>query len=249
MPKNNAKKWMIIAVIFTLIGAAVTYAGFALDKTDTFWMIPVGLVLAITFLICIFVFASQSRRLERMFKHEELLARWTFDMAQQQQKAEAEFKARKKSNRILILIVIAFFVIIGGLFTAFGFDDLEDAAGFLLVMLGMMILICIAAWIAPIMSYRKMRNSQPEVYVGPYGAWVLGEYVQWKAPMTRPIQVVFEPGQAGAQINVQYEIFQRYGYQQHDCRIPSPPGCENEAFSVANKIAEANNVNLSVASA
>lgn len=242
MPKNNAKTWMIVSIVLTLIGAAMVWFGLTEESGDYIWMVMVGLLLGLTFFICFFIFLSQARRLNRMFNREELLAHWAFDPAGQRQKATDEYQARKKSNRILLMIVVGFFVVIGGLFTAFGFDDIEDAAGFLLIMLGVLVVICLAALIAPGVSYRKMLRSPPEVYVGPFGAWVMGEYVQWKAAMTRPTQVDFAQVEQAAVITVHYQIIQRYGPQMHECRIPVPAGSEQEAFNVANQIAAANGI-------
>ena len=242
MPKNNAKKWAIISIIITIIGIVMTAAGFMLDNYDFFWMIMVGLLLGLTFLICFFIFIGQARRLDRMFNNQDLLVHWTFDSSQQLVKAEAEYKARKKRNRILLLIIIIFFVVISGFFLAFGFDDFDDAGVFLAIMGGTLLIICIAALSAPGAAYRKMKNSPPDVFVSPFSAWVMGEYTQWKAPMTRIVGVHFINIEGNLFIEVQYEILQRYGYQQHVCHIPVPVGCEQQAGWVAQSIASANSV-------
>lgn len=242
MPKNNARTWMAVSIVLTLIGAAMVWFGFTEESGDYIWMVMVGLLIGLTFFICSFIFLSQARRLSRMFNREELLAHWVFDPAGQRQKATEEYQARKKANRILLLIVVAFFVVIGGLFAVFGFDDVEDAAGFLLIMLGVLAIICLAALVAPGVTYRKMLRSEPEVYVGPFGAWVMGEYVQWKAAMTKATRVDFESAGQSTVITVHYQIMQRYGPQMHECRIPVPAGSEQEAFNVASQIAAANNI-------
>ena len=246
MPRNNAKRWAFISLVITLIGVLLLFTGITRDDSDYMWMIIVGFMLALTFLICFFVFLSQARHLDRLFSREELMAHWFFDQGQHLQKAQQEYEARKKGNRAILLIIIAFFVVIGGLFAVFGFDDLEDAAGFLLVMFGIMVLISLVALLAPGAAYRKMIRSVPEVYVGPFGAWIMGEYVQWKAAMTRPRQVVFEQlppeeGQ-GVRIAVHYEIRQRYMWQPHVSRIPVPAGQEQVAYQVAMNIATANQI-------
>lgn len=244
MPRNNAKRWAVISLIIAALGTIMTAAGFMLDDSDFYWMIMVGLMLGLTFFICFWVFLSQSRRLSRLFNREELMAHWAFDIAEQQQKALEEFQARKRTNRILLTIVTIFFVLIGGLFTVFGFDDLEDAAPFLLVMFVIWLIICIAALAAPRAAYKRMSSSVPEVYVGPFSAWVMGEYVQWKAPMTRARQIEFIRQGTGVAIGVHYQIRQRYGWQDQICRIPVPFGREQEAWSVAANLAAANQIQL-----
>lgn len=243
MPKNNARKWTMISIILTLAGALMCAAGIILDEYDFYWLILVGLLVGLTFLILIFVFGAQARRLDRLFNHEsELLAHWTFDLTQQRQKAEKEYQARKAGNRILLLVVISFFVVIGGLFLAFGFDDLSDAGVFLVIMLGVLGLIMLAALLAPRAAHKRMLRSSPEVYVGPFSAWVLGEYTQWKAPLTRLNRVLLTKDKQDLVIDIDYSIWQRYGYQQHHCRIPVPAGQEDEAGRAAMNIASANRV-------
>ncbi len=242
MPKNNAKKWAVIAIVLAAVGVVMTVLGFILDDMDYYWMIFVGLILGITFFICFFIFLAQAKRLERMFTQEELLAHWSFDVSEHFQKAEEEYHARKRSNRMLLSIVIAFFVLFTAIFTVLGFDDVTDASTFLLIMAGTLALICAVALLAPGMAYRRMKQSLPEVYVGPFGAWIMGEYVQWKAPMTRFNSVTFERGKSGVVISVSYDIFQRFGYQNHICRIPVPADREQEARKVAQDIAVFSNV-------
>jgi len=242
MPKNNAKKWAIISSILTIIGIIMVIAGILLDDYNFYWMIMVGLLLGLTFLICFFMFIGQAKRLDRMFQKKELLAHWTFDTTEQMVKVEAEYRERKKRNRALLLIVVAFFVVISGIFVVFGFDDLEEALGFLAIMGSVLLLIVIVALAAPGSAYRKMKKSPPEVFVSPFSAWVMGEYTQWKAPMTRITGVSFISIESNLFIEVQYEILQRYGYQQHVCHIPIPVGSEEQANWVAQTIASVNNV-------
>jgi hypothetical protein len=243
MPKNNAKTWTFISIILTLIGALMCVAGFQLDDTDWFWLIIVGFIVGLTFFILIFVFASQARRLGRLFNRQgELLAHWTFDMTQHTEKAEKEYQARKTGNRKLLLIIVAMFVIISGLFLVFAFDDISEAGFFVAIMLGALTIIILAALLAPGIAYRKMLASSPEVFIGPVSAWVMGEYTQWKAPMTRLNKVLLMNNAGSLIINIDYSILQRYGYQQHDCRIPVPAGREAEALQVATTIAGINQV-------
>lgn len=239
MPKNNAKKWAIIAAVITLAGIGLAAGSLSIGEGDNFGLFMIGLLLAITFFICFFVFIAQSRRLDRMFRQEELLVHWQFDKTEQMVKIEEEYAAKRKFNRTMLLVILAFFVVIGGLFTVFGFDDFEDAAGFLLILLGVFAIIAAAALLAPGMSYRKMRNSPPDVFVGPFGAWVMGEFTLWKTAMTQPRQVSCQGRTGTLRIEVEYEIWQRSGWQKHTCRIPVPAGRETEAEAVAARIAQA----------
>jgi hypothetical protein len=171
------------------------------------------------------------------------LAHWTFDQGEQQQKVETEFNERKSYNKILIGIMTFFFVVIGGAFLIFGFDDDDEALFFGIIMGSVLLLLFVVAFTAPIISYRRMKAAVPEVYVSPYSAWVMGEYSQWAAPMTRLTGVNLQHHPDGAVvIAVHFEIFQRTGPQEHVCRIPVPKGKEAEGNDVAQQIAAVNGV-------
>lgn len=247
MPKNNARRWMVISVIITVISFFMIVAGFVLDDYNYYWMIMVGLMLGITFFICFFVFLSQARRLDNLFKNIDLLAHWRFEPAEQRQKVETEYRERKSYNKMLIAIMTFFFVVIGGIFIVFGFDDPDDALFFFLMMLGILILLFVVAFTAPVLMRARMKKSPPEVFVGPFGAWVMGEYTQWNAPMTTLTDVALVNDEETGElvIAVNYEIIQRYGPQLNCCRIPVPRGKEAEAREVALKISQLNNVPFS----
>jgi MFS family permease len=242
MPRNNAKRWTIMSVIIFVIGIAMIIGGIVLDEYDFYWMIFVGAVLALTFLICFFMFVSQAKRLDRLFKGKDLLAHWVFESSEQMKKAETEFREKKERHKIMLLVIGFFFVVITAIFAIFGFDDLEEAAGFIGLMAGVLAFISLVALITPYTSYNKMKKAIPEVFVGPYSAWVMGEYTQWKAPMTRITGISYQTGKTGAVIEVGFIIFQRYGPQPHVCRIPVADGHEDEALRLAKNMAVINDV-------
>jgi hypothetical protein len=240
MHKNNMKFWTGFSIVMAVIGLGLTVAGIALGQMDTFWMLYAGIILVATFTICTFLFLGQAKRLSRMLDGKDLLAHWVFGQNEQQENAREEFAARKQINRGLLMIVTAFFVVIGGAFVVFGFEDFEEASGFLLIMGGVLALVWLVALLAPVIAYRRMKDAPAEVFVGPFGAWVMGESVQWRAPMTKPVSVAFEHVKDGALITVVFDVFARFGYQQHSFRIPVPKGREREGYDAAQRIAEVN---------
>lgn len=243
MKKNNPRRWMIASIVITMISAVMVFFGFALDDYNFFWMIMVGLLLGITFGILIFVFYKQAKLLDNMFSNVEVLAHWTFDQKEKLEKAETEYQERKSFNRIIIGITTFFFVVISGLFLMFGFDDADEAIFFALLMLAVLILLLVAAFAFPIISYRRMLAAIPEVYVSARSAWIMGEYFQWVAPMTKINGVNLVTSDDGeVVIAVHFEIYQRHGPQYHICRIPTPNGKSEEAKSVALQIASLNDV-------
>jgi hypothetical protein len=89
-----------------------------------------------------------------------------------------------------------------------------------------------------------MRRSVPEVFIGPYSVWVMGEYTQWKAPMTKITSVSLLSEDSGSVIEIGYFILQRYGPQPHTLRIPVPEGKEEEAARISENLAAINDVSF-----
>jgi hypothetical protein len=243
MPENNAKRWTIGSMITTVISIVMMITGILLNDYNFFWMIIVGLLLGITSIICFFMFSNQAKRLEAMFKNTELLAHWSLGTKEQLEKAEEEYKERKEHNKVLITVMTIFFVLIGGFFLLFKFEDGEGRLLFSAIFFGVLILLYIVSFATPRISYKHMKKSVPEVFVGPYSAWVMGEYVQWKAPMSRISDVSLLHTERGdLVIEVNFWTLQRYGLLPQSCRIPVPVGKEEEANKVAQTIASINNV-------
>lgn len=234
---------MIASIIITVVSVLMVIFGFALNDYNFYWMIMVGLMLGITFAIFIFVFYKQAKLLDNMFSNVEVLAHWTFDQNEKLEKAETEYQERKSFNRMLIGIITFFFVVISGFFLMFGFDDADEAIFFVVMMFSVLVLLFIVAFAFPIISYRRMLAAIPEVYVSSQSAWIMGEYFQWVAPMTRINEVNLLTSDHGeVVIAVYFEIYQRTGPQYHICRIPIPDEKLEEARAVARQIASTNDV-------
>ena len=241
--QNNAKRWVIMSIIFMLIGIAMIVAGAVIGEMNYYWMIYVGAILFLTFFICFFMFIRQARNLDSMLKGTGLLAHWRFKENERLQRAAEEFLQRKTSNKVMLLVIIAFVVIIGGLFAIFGFGNSKDAIFFIVVLLGIQILISLAAILIPRARYNKMKEAAPEVLISPFGAWIMGEYFQWKAPLTRITSVQFaKDREDNYTITVNFTIWQRFGPQKLQCRIPVPKDTVTEAETIASDIAKINKV-------
>ena len=244
MLKNNARKWANFSIFITIAGLIMIIAGITIDDYDYYWMIFVGLILFLTFLICFLIFSSQARHLEKMFRGENILAEWSFDQSNQLLKAEEQYLKSKQRNKILLGIVAFFFVVISALFAVFGFDSFEDAAGFLGIMLAVLLLISLVALTAPGFAFRRMQKAPPLVFISREGAWVMGEFAKWKGAMSSTHYVEYILDRRKAVIIVHFSIFQRYGFQRHECRIPVPDGRADEAQMVAAEIARYCNAEL-----
>ncbi|MEI6102256.1 MAG: hypothetical protein WCP73_10485, partial [Eubacteriales bacterium] len=171
MLRNNAKTWRNASIIIALGGTGLMVAGILMDSMDTMWMILVGLMIAVTFFICIGVFARQARELDELFGGEGLLAHFIYGQDEADGRIQSETKTRTKSNRILLGIIGLFFAVITILFVLFGFDSPEDAVGFVILMAIVFGIIALAALLAPGFFRKKAQRSPREAYIGIKGAW------------------------------------------------------------------------------
>lgn len=238
--KNNAKTWRNGSIIIALGGSGLTVAGIVLDSMDTMWMILVGLMIAITFFICIGVFARQARNLDELFGGEGLLAHFIFGQTEAEGRIQSETKARTKSNLVMLGIIGLFFAGFTALFVLFGFDSPEDAVGFVILMAIVFGIIALAALLAP-GSFRKNAEKSPhEAYIGIKGAWSMGEYVVWDTFLTKLTGIGLSSGEDGLlNIGISYVRWQRHGWQVCDFRIPVPQGKELLAEKTVHAIAQA----------
>ncbi len=237
MKRNMMKRWVIASVILCLVGIFMIFYGVIRDDYDHYWMIMVGLMIFLTFFICFFIFIRDAKRIEEIFKEKKILAHWVFSDYEKEEKSEKIIKEQKKRNKSILLVISLFFVLFIVLFDIFAFDDSEDALMFTEMMLAVLVIVSLAAYLSPIAARKRMEKSVPEVYVGIYDAWVMGEYVRWKNRFrnVRTVQI-----DTAIFIEVSYFIRQRYGVQDHVLNIPIPSEFIEDAQRFVQDIDQAN---------
>lgn len=245
MLRNNAKICRNVSAAIACGGAALLIAGILLDSMDTMWMILIGLIVSVTFFICVGVFAKQAGNLEDMFRGDGLIARFRFDPGEATHRISSEEKTRKKINRFLLSVIGACFAGFTILFVIFGFDSPEDAVFFVILMASVFGIILLAALTAPGAWKKRAGRSAGEVYIGVKGVWSFGEYLVWDAMLTRLAGIGFREDEVGfSEIVVTYQRMQRHGWQTSDYRIPVPRGQEEEGRRAAQEIARAHRLVL-----
>jgi hypothetical protein len=237
--RNIAKTWRNASVIIACAGLALTVAGIWMDSMDTMWMIMVGLMIAITFFICIGVFARQAKNLDELICGKGLLAHFTYGQ-EAEERIQSETVTRKKSNRAILGIIGLFFAALTILFAVFGFDSPKDALWFIILMACVFCVIALAALLTPRFYRKKAQRSPHEALIGVRGAWALGEYVVWDTFLTRLTSVGLLAGEGGLlNIGVTYMRWQRRAWQVCEFRIPVPRGKELLAQKTVHAIAQA----------
>lgn len=244
MPINNAKRWSFVSGIITVISIFMIVIGVILSDVNSYWMIYVGAILGVTFLFFTVIFIRQAKRLERLFKGDELLAHWIFELDDRDKKIQKEFENKKGLHLMMLVVIGTLFLLITGLFVIFGFDDFSDALGFMILMGGIFLVVSAFALITPYISYHKNKKSTPQIFIGPYSVWMMGEYTQWKAPFIKITGIVYGKSEVGNAIEIHLNIYQRFGPQPHLVFIPIPKGKEEEGLRIAQNLSVINSVSF-----
>jgi len=250
MPKNNMIFWTLFCAFCALLGLGLLATGILINEMETMWMVVLGFFLMVTFVICTLLFWKQARLLRQMFEGKRLLAHWVYSKEKAVQHAQGEKVRRAKANLLLWLIIAGFVVFFSVLFVVFGDMDEDGIRFFLSIMGGVLAIIGLAAWLAPILAERKIKRSVPEVFIGEFAVWAFGEFDIWNSAMTqfRSVstgQITEEDGsplagEVSRKIEIVYEQGNRYGYQERKVLIPIPIGKEQEAEEVVRRILDAN---------
>jgi len=252
MPKNNMKFWTIFSLISSIIGLILLFTGISINEMDSMWMIMVGFLVFITFIICTLIFWRQSVQLKGMFEGKNLLVHWVYSREKAKDRAKQEKNIHKKNNWIILLTIAAFVVFFSILFLIFGDMDEDESIMFLSIMGGVLAVCAFAAFISPFFTAKTIRESVPEAFISERSSWVMGQFDIWKGAMSKlnGVQIVpyiqdeesFEiTGQKFEfQMEITYEYLQRYGYQKRTVRIPVPKGEEKKALQTVQTIAKAN---------
>lgn len=193
--------------------------------------------LALAAAITAAIFTARARILGRLLRGEDVLAHWTYPEADRANQAKKELVEEKRASWVLLLIIAAFSLLIG-----IGFLIADPDAGrfVLLVMVGLVVLLAVVAFLAPLVRHRKRRRAVPEAIVSREGAYVFGMLHTWKLLGARIDDVSLGVGSKPA-LHVTYSAPVLYGKvfltrQSCTVSIPVPPGENSRAEEVAQAL-------------
>ncbi len=183
------------------------------------------------------VFAARARILGRLLREEGVLVHWAYPEADRTDQAKKELAEEKKASWVLLLIIAAFALLIG-----IGFLIADPDAGrfVFLVMVGLVVLLAIVAFLAPLVRHRKRRRAVPEAIVSREGAYVFGMLHTWRLLGARIEDVGLATG-AKPVLHVTYSALVLYGKvfltrQSYTVSIPVPPGEQSRAEETAQAL-------------
>jgi hypothetical protein len=197
----------------------------------------IGLFVGLAGLLTWWIYQRRATSFERMVSGQGLLAHWTYDPAEAQRDARAEYEERRSYNRSQFLLVGGMMLVAGFFFLILPMLRGEDMfLPVLAVYFGAMLLIGLVAFAAPRVAYRRALRAGSETFISEEGLYVRGQLHTWKEPFSHLQQVkVIHHGEQ-TELEFQLRHLTRLGvtyYQTVTTTVPVPAGKEAEAEKVA----------------
>lgn len=169
-----------------------------------------GLFLLITGLITALIFWGRVRTMDRLLAGDEVLARWTYHEFEGQQQVETEYKRLTGRNRSIYLVMVFWFVLIGGAFVAADYVRNEEFNGlFIGLFFGCMLLLGAVAFLAPILWRRGASKASRQVIISRHGVVMNDALHSWKGPLERLAGVEYQQDPDGAALVFSIRYFSR----------------------------------------
>jgi len=234
--KNKERRSANVSLIIMVIGILAAALPFILNVDMVMWGFGVAFIGGTTALITFFVFLMFNGRAgvrERMFRDENILARWQYS----KEFWEQEYKEDMKDSGIGKIVGFFF----GGIFTLIGIIffaiDTEENVLILLIMLGIAVFFIIIGFISSGAEKRRINSSLPEAIIAQEGLFFKNILYTWNSRAISYLEsVTMHPTQPTTILFVLRQLsgggLSMTRYRQFFIEIPIPLGQEQTAFSI-----------------
>ena len=235
---NPEKMYTKISVVVAILAAGLIFlpgwvgmdgmkGGFALSFVSFF--------IAICAVVLAWFFRGRAAALERIFQGKDLLAHWTYTLAEWQGYTEAELDEQTQDNKSLWFLVGGICLLVGGLFWVF---DHEAGGIVFLVMVAIILLLAVVAFGLPRLRYNRQQRGPGEAWIARGGIFFDGSLVRWNSWGANLEGVEWQAASGNVPICLKFELSypNRTGRQYQALRIPIPFGREAEAHSVLEQL-------------
>jgi hypothetical protein len=219
---------LVLAILPGLTGMDMMKVGFG--------MIFIGGFVVIMGVVTAGVYGQRAREMNRILSAENILARWVYSENQSREQIEKEYAQQTSANRSTFLIMLAWFVVIGGFFLGLDlFKEGEVNWFFAFLFFGILVLLGVVAFSAPIIWKRQAQRAARDVIIARNGVVLNGALHTWVAPLNKLTGVQFrqESGVRDLEFEIQYMARASVtNYATYTVSIPVPAGKEAEAQDV-----------------
>ncbi len=194
----------IIGVLGILLVMMPEMTGMDMMKSG-FGMMFIGFFVITLGLITAIVFGQRARQLNRILANEHILARWIYSEDQFRQQVEQAYTEQVSTNRSTFMIMLAWFIVIGGAFMGFSLlQDGEINGLFVGIFFGTLVLLGLVAFFAPILARQQALRASREVIIAHSGLVLDGTLHTWVKPLNKLAGVQYQTDAAGH--NLLFEI-------------------------------------------
>lgn len=226
----------------TLIGIIGIVAGFKLagstGNTGFFALTALGLLLVISGLVTVGVYAAMEWGVSQAFHASSPLLRFTIAARDYAAFTAAEAAEIRGANKMSLVIALIFcgLVAVGGPFLVKDNGIIYTCAGAALALI-----LLFFSWIITRYRINKLKTADREVILTPDGAYVGGQFNLWKPPVSFLSEAAyFDAGtyQTGpmAVIRITYSAVTRTIVTPYTIVIPVPAGMEEKAKAAVNAL-------------
>jgi hypothetical protein len=199
-----------------------------------------GLFVLIVGLITALLFWQRVRTMDRLLGGEAILARWTYSDSQGQQQVQTEFKRARSQNLTLYLVMVFWFVVIGGAFVAVDyFANGEINGWFVGIFFGVMLFVGAFAWLVPVFWRRRALKASREVIISRNAVVLNGALHSWSGAFEQLDGVYFQEDPPDPALVFSIRYLSRgdlSGSSTQTLVVPVPPGAQDAARRVVDAL-------------
>lgn len=185
-------------------------------------------------IISVVVFARLARLSDSILKKENILAHWTYSLAEWQQYIEEEHIQDSSDKRNLFIMVAVIAVLVGLVMLVIHPDN---PLLIFYIIFGLIVVIGLAAYLSSIAPYQWNKKHLGEVYIARDGTYINRKLHIWKGLGTALVSAEYEAGKYSLpRINIEYSSPNGTMRNYYTARIPVPRGQEEIAEKIVTRI-------------
>lgn len=186
------------------------------------WSYPtvfVCLVFGITAIVVAVQYTKRARLVGRMLKQEKLLAHWVYTAEEWNGYSASEHVEDRREKRNIGLLISIVAIIIGVVLTVL---EPKGWLIFVLAVLGIVVVMNGAAWLAVWMRHRRNVKYRGEAFISRDAVYLNRELHMWKGFGAALEEVGLEEGDSRFLLKLVYSVPNRFQRQYVNVRVPVP---------------------------
>lgn len=241
---NREKTGVYIGLLITVFGVMLIIGPSLIQMnlmSGGYALRFIGILVLLTGIIITWLWRARAMVMARLLAGDNLLAHWTYPVAQGQQQATDALVETREQNRGLFIITTILIIVIGVpvLVVPMWHDLVEwpDSLAWIIVggYFAIIPLLGLFAWGMPWLAYRRALQDGTDAYIARDGLFVNGALYTWHHPVSCLKQARFN--RAGNHPALEFDIanLTRLGvihYATTTVRVPVPSGEEKKAETI-----------------